>query len=242
MTATASSAPSNPSPSRRLGAVNSLSDQVWERLRSAIIYGDSLSRASAWLNWKSQSRWAPAKDRCARHWGVWNHEGLVERRARSGTFVTPISHDEMYELFAVRSPGGALRHSPRRLPTLTSHLVNYAKVDRMRDAADRDQWGELVEYDMGFHLRLCEWSDSHTLYQIWLPLYSQIQRFINQTHPLYFLDLHEIAETHQPLIDVLSAQRRRSRRKSHPGPCDDDLVEDATQSHESRPLSAMTER
>ena len=31
------------------------------------------------------------------------YEGLVERRARSSSFVTPMSIDEMYELFVVRS-------------------------------------------------------------------------------------------------------------------------------------------
>ena len=206
MASTASSTPSNPSSIRPLGAVTSLSDQVWERLRSDIIYG-LLEPGERIVELKVADQMGTSQGPVREALGRLESEGLVERRARSGTFVTAISHDEMYELFAVRAlvERFAIR---RALPSFSDDRLDELRqmVDLMRDAADRGQWGELVEYDMGFHLRICEWSGSHTLNQIWLPLYSQIQRFITQTHPLYFFDLHEIAEAHQPLLDALSAR------------------------------------
>lgn len=192
-------------PRRTRQSVSSLSDQVWERLRAAIIYGELLpGQRLIELEIAEQmgTSQGPVREALVRL----EYEGLVERHARSGTFITPVSHDEMFELFSVRSlvEYFAIRRAVRRLND--DQLAELkGKVDLMRDAADRDCWAELVEHDMSFHRRLCEWSDSQTLYQIWVPLYSQIQRFINQTHPRYFTDLHEIAETHQPLIDVLSA-------------------------------------
>ncbi len=76
-------------------------------------------------------------------------------------------------------------------------------VDRMRQAAAKDDLALLVDYDLQFHQRICEWSASKTLLRTWMPLYSQIQRFITQTHPRYFSDLKEIADTHDTIVTVL---------------------------------------
>lgn len=205
MAADRASTPVIPSidPRRARHAISSLSDQVWERLRSSIIYGD-LQPEQRLIELEIAEQMGTSQGPVREALVRLEYEGLVERRARSGTFVTPVSHDEMYELFSVRSlvEHFAIRRAVRHLAD--DQVAELQKmVDLMREAADRDQWGELIEHDMGFHLRLCEWSGSQTLYQIWIPLYSQIQRFINQTHPRFFTDLHEIAETHQPLIEVL---------------------------------------
>ncbi len=131
-------------------------------------------------------------------------DGLVERRARSGTFVTNTSIDEMYELFSIRSivESFAIRHTVQRITKNQCDELQ-TLTDEMHTAGRRNDMAALVEYDMEFHRRICEWSESNTLLRAWTPLYSQIQRFVAQTHQHYFTDLLEIAETHQPIIDAL---------------------------------------
>ena len=73
----------------------------------------------------------------------------------------------------------------------------------MHQAALEDNMMLLVENDLAFHQQICEWSGNDTLLKVWSPLYSQIQRFVVQTHRQYFGDLVEIANTHKPIVAVL---------------------------------------
>jgi len=61
----------------------------------------------------------------------------------------------------------------------------------------------LAEYDMQFHRYLVEWSGSAGLMRAWTPLSSQIQRFLVQSHPLYFPDFAEVGTRHQPIVTAL---------------------------------------
>ncbi len=205
MTSTLPSSRTEKPLARLRGPLTSLSDQVWEQLRSDIIYG-ALEPGERIVELKVAEQMGTSQGPVREALGRLEYEGLVERHARSGTFVTAISHDEMFELFSVRAlvEHFAIRRAVAKLDDTQIDELSQI-VDLMRDAADRNEWGELVEYDMSFHLRICEWSGSKTLHQIWLPLYSQIQRFITHTHPRYFSDLHEIAEAHQPVLTVLKA-------------------------------------
>ena len=63
----------------------------------------------------------------------------------------------------------------------------------------------LTESDMLFHRQLCVWSGNSTLYRAWDPLYSQIQRFVVQTHKDYFDSLTDLAATHYPIITALKS-------------------------------------
>lgn len=131
-------------------------------------------------------------------------EALVERKARTASYVTPIELDEMHELFAIRSAveGAAARRTARQItPQRCVELANI--VDQMREAAAKDDLDLLVDYDLLFHQNICEWSASKTLLRAWVPLSSQIQRFITQTHPRYFSNLREIAETHSAIVEAL---------------------------------------
>ncbi len=206
MSAIPSSSRSERALARLRGPLSSLSDQVWEQLRSDIIYG-ALPPGERIVEMKVADQMGTSQGPVREALGRLEYEGLVERQARSGTFVTAIFRNEMYELFSVRALVECFAIQRAVANLRDEHIDELSEiVDLMRYAADCNEWGELVEYDMGFHLRICEWSGSKTLHQIWLPLYSQIQRFITQTHPRYFSDLHEIAEAHQPILDVLTAQ------------------------------------
>src|SRR5688500_17195627 len=85
----------------RMTRLVSLSDQVYEHLRLAIICqelppGEKLVELDiAAQRGTSQGPVREALQRLER-------DGLVQRRARSATFVTPISMDEVYEMFSIR--------------------------------------------------------------------------------------------------------------------------------------------
>lgn len=206
---TSSSAPPTSPPAsasiRRLRrrVPQSLADQVYQQLRASIIQGHLEPGAKiveldvAAQTGTSQGPVREALQRLER-------DGLVERRARSATLVTPLSTREIFELFSVRSliEGSAVRHALARIGTEQLGELE-ALVEAMRAEGRRHNMYALTEHDMTFHRRLCEWSDSPVLLSAWLPLYSQIQRFIVQTHGTLYTDLVELADTHVPVIEAL---------------------------------------
>ena len=60
--------------------------------------------------------------------------------------------------------------------------------------------------DTEFHQRVCELSGSRILLRVWLPLFTQLRRFITQAHERYFPLRTEIADGHQPLVDALRSR------------------------------------
>ena len=184
----------------------SLADQVWERLRFAIVHG-KMQPGERLVELELAEQMGTSQGPVREALQRLERDGLVERRARSGTFVTSISIDEMVELFSVRSvvEAFAMRRTMQQItPAQLDELQ--ALVEAMRLAGQQDDVALLVENDMEFHRRICEWSNSATLLQVWTPLYTQIQRFVARTHKRYFPDLVEVADTHQPLVDVLRGQ------------------------------------
>lgn len=183
--------------------LSSLVDQVYEHLRIAIIRADlPPGHKLVELDIAAQvgTSQGPVREALQRL----EHEGLVERRARSATFVTSISTHELYELFYIRSviEGFAITHAVRQItPEQCDELQ--ALIGKMADAGASGDILTLAEYDMQFHRLICEWSGSKALLRAWLPLSSQIQRFVVQSHPWHYPNLIEVGTRHQPIIDAL---------------------------------------
>lgn len=181
----------------------SLPDQVYERLRVTIIRGDLLPEQKlVELEIAAQmgTSQGPVREALQRL----EHDGLVERWARSATFVTNISTDEMYELFYVRSviEGFAIsRTAARFTPEQGDELQSL--VQKMADAGMKADIMTLAQHDMEFHRLICEWSGSASLMRAWLPLSNQIQRFVVQSHPHYYPNLIEVGTRHQQIVDLL---------------------------------------
>lgn len=201
-----------------LNAPISLAEQVREQLRTAIVLGD-LPPGQRLVELEIAARMGTSQGPVREALQQLENEGLVERHARSGTFVSSIHMDEMYELFAIRSvvEGFAVRRAAR---VVTDANVDELQrlVDQMRAAATDDDMDLLVANDMLFHRRICELSGSTNLLRVWLPLYAQIQRLIHRTHRRIFRNLAEIAETHQPIVDALrdhDAERTRTLLEAH---------------------------
>jgi DNA-binding GntR family transcriptional regulator len=191
--------------------VSSLSDQVYAHLRQAIICselvpGEKLVELEIAAQMGTSQ--GPVREALQRL----EHDGLVERQARSATFVTSIPIDEMYELFSVRSEieGFAARRTAQKIIAAQYERLDEL-VQKMAQAGGQKEIITLAEYDMQFHRSIVEWSDSAGLLRVWIPLSSQIQRFIVQSHPQQYPDLVQVGTRHQPIVDAL---RRRDSEEA----------------------------
>lgn len=181
----------------------SIADQVWQRLRMEIIHG-VLPPGTRLVELELAESMGISQGTVREALKRLETDALVERKARTASYVTPILMDEMHELFTIRSvvESAAARRTARCITAAQCEELE-ALVEQMRQAAQKDDVAVLVDHDLEFHQRICEWSASQTLLRTWMPLYSQIQRFISQTHPRYFADLNEVADTHDPIVAAL---------------------------------------
>ena len=196
----------------------SLVDQVYEQLRADIISGEMApgqKLVELEIATEMGTSQGPVREALQRL----EHDGLVERRARSATFVTDVSTNQMYELFYIRSviEGFAIG---RTVQSITDEQCDelQALVAKMAEAGRQNDIVTQAEHDMEFHRLICEWSGSDTLMLAWSPLYSQIQRFVVQSHPQHYPDLVEVGTRHQPIVDALrnhDTEEARAVLKEH---------------------------
>lgn len=198
--------------------LSTLADHVWEQLYVAIIEGrlkggDRLVELE--IARQVGTSQGPVRDALQRL----ERDGLVERYSHSATFVTQLSREDMYEVFLIRNV--LERITFRR----TAHIITaeacdelQALIEKMVHAAERDDIISVLNFDMQFHTLICQWSGNHTLLSVWAPLRAQIQRFVVQHYHDYFSDIHELAVSHQPLVDALRAndvQRAEREIQTH---------------------------
>ena len=178
-------------------------DQVWSQLQSLILHGE-LAPGARLVELELANQMGTSQAAVREALQRLERDGLVERRGRAGTFVTSVSADEMREVFAVRSvvEAFAIQRTVARIQA--DQLDELAElIMRMRAAGRAGDITTLVEHDMTFHQCLCYWSGHQTLLRVWQPLYMQVERFVIMTHPQYFANLVEIADTHEPILDAL---------------------------------------
>lgn len=181
----------------------SLADQVWRQLRRAIISGE-LKPGDRLVELEIAGQMGTSQGPVREALQRLEQDGLVNRHSRSATYVTDISTEEVHELSLVRKAveSLAIRRTARVItPEQCDELGSL--VEQMREAGRAGDMPLLADVDMEFHRRLCEWSGSITLLRAWMPLYSQIQRFVVKTHPTIFSNLVEIADLHEPIIEAL---------------------------------------
>lgn len=186
----------------KLGIV-SLVDQVYESLRKAIFNGelkDGERIVELDIAKQMGISQGPVREALQRL----DNDGLVERRARSATYVSTISIDKVFDLFEIRNSieTHAIHHTAQ---TITPGQIDelQALVDAMSNAAKVTDLISLTTIDIQFHQHLVEWSGDRTLLLSWMPLFSQIQRFKIRYHRHFFPNLQEIAEIHQPIVNAL---------------------------------------
>lgn len=132
-------------------------------------------------------------------------DGLVARRGRTGTFVTEVSPQSMREIFLVRSlvESFAIR---RTAASIRAEQIKELEkqVERMRVAGRAGDAVALVEHDIQFHKRICEWAEHPTLLQVWTVLHAQVERFLVLYDTMHFADLSELADSHLPIVQALA--------------------------------------
>ncbi len=185
--------------------LSTLADHVWEQLYVAIIEGrlkggDRLVELD--IARQVGTSQGPVRDALQRL----ERDGLVERYSHSATFVTQLSREDMYEVFLIRDVLERITFR-RTAQIITPEACDelQALVEKMVHAAERDDVVSVLNYDMQFHTNICQWSGNRTLLSVWSPLRAQIQRFVVQHYRDYFSSIHELAVSHQPLVDALRA-------------------------------------
>lgn len=188
---------------RRGTKLASLPDQVYAYLRRAILCAD-LPPGEKLVELDIAAQMGTSQGTVREALQRLERDGLVERRARSATYVTRISMDEMHELFSIRTmiEVYAVRRAAQTItPEQCIQLEDL--IEQMVQTGSRNELNELAEYDMQFHRRLVEYSGSTNFLRIWTPLSNQIQRFIVETHPTHFPDYIEVGKRHQPIVEAL---------------------------------------
>lgn len=185
-------------------AGSSLTDQIYSRMRREIIHlrlQPGMRLVEMEIAQQMGTSQGPVREALQRL----EHDGLVIRHARSATYVTEVSLDDMRDLFAIRSTveGCAIRQTAQRI-TNEQYETLCTLVEQMRLAGQHNDITALVDHDIEFHRCLCAWSGNPTLLRAWTPLMSQTERFVVQMHPRYFADLLEVADAHRPILKSLS--------------------------------------
>jgi DNA-binding GntR family transcriptional regulator len=180
-------------------------DQVWKQLRSAILHGQLLA-GDRLVELDIAARLGTSQGPVREALQRLEHEGLVIRVAHTGTFVSPLSYDDMREVFDVRAAieAAAIRRTAVRI-TAAQCAELAALLEAMRASGAAGDMASLADHDMAFHERICTWSGHATLLRAWRLLFVQVQRFIIQTHPHYFPNLVDVANQHVALLDALAA-------------------------------------
>ncbi len=183
--------------------LSSLVDQVYERLRADIISGE-LPTGEKLVELEIATQMGTSQGPVREALQRLERDGLVDRQARSATYVTDISINQIYELFFIRNVIEGFAIS-RTVQHITHEQVDELQslVDKMAEAGRQNDMMTQSEFDMEFHRLICEWSGSSALMLAWSPLFSQIQRFVVQSHPKHYPDLVEVGTRHQPIVDAL---------------------------------------
>lgn len=181
-----------------------LSDQVYDLLRAGLLaqeYEPGSRLVESEIARKLDVSQAPVRDALR----TLAHEGLILQFPRRGSFVAHISVERAREAYAVRVPmervavqGFLQRDNTHALGQLGELLA------QMRSAAANDDLHGLITADISFHRTVWEYSGNETLYKVWSIVEFGMRDLTPVSNRVYFHDLQQIADTHEPLIVALT--------------------------------------
>jgi len=181
----------------------SLRDQVADSIRRAIDAGvlspgQRLVEAEI-ANQMGTSR-APVREAIR----LLEQEGIVTNIPRRGSFIVELEEKDIEEIYSLRIILELLAVQ-EALPLSVETLATLQElVDEMNDAADTNDMGMLVERDLEFHKTLVIQAEHGRLLEAWQRLSAQLRLFMAMKDKLYE-NPHDVADTHIPLLDALSA-------------------------------------
>lgn len=187
---------------QRLGKLDqgSLSERVYETLRSSIISGRFAPGERLVENDLAEdlgvSR-APVREAFRKL----ADEQLVEERPRYGTYVREFSAKDFVDTYNLVSAIESL--AVRLIVRQQSSLEPLESiVDRMSEAAERGDLHQVVEIELEFHRRLCSAAGNYQLDNVFRLLSGMAGMALSLDDATYE-DIRQIAAEHRPLLDTL---------------------------------------
>jgi len=128
---------------------------------------------------------------------------LIVSEPHRGARVRAVTNRELAETYPVRAAleEVAAREAAVRLGGDVAGLE--AELAGMLDAADREDFHDLVTHDVAFHRIIVEASGNQTLLELWQALRIEARTVITVVKNPY--DLREVAEMHRPLVEAFRA-------------------------------------
>jgi DNA-binding GntR family transcriptional regulator len=139
-------------------------------------------------------------------------EGLVVKEANRGARVVELTEQTVREVAGVRGllEGYAASLAAERLTPADLEALETIAAGMGR-AAQRGEYGRLVELDYQFHAQICRASGDRTLYETWLAISGKVRLYLSATN-LVYPNQQDIAHGHRAILDAL---RARSTRRAH---------------------------
>ena len=184
----------------------SVVDVVAEELRTLILSG-SLKPGERLVEERLTERFGVSRPPLREALRLLEQEGLVERRPRRGTIVTPLDADDVREIYS-------LRWALERLAIeLALPVENPAALDPLRAAIAemRNATGDreaLLEANLAFHLALCSLPGHQRLLRAYESLIQQLRLCMAMNLRLreqLFGDPEDSVRRHQRLLDLIEA-------------------------------------
>ena len=189
-------------------SVPSIVDLVATELRKLVLSG-SLKPGERLIEERLTEQFGISRPPLREAMRLLQHEGLIVRLPRRGSVVTPLTADDVREIYSLRSAyerlaieQGVPVADPARLQPMR------AALEGMRRAAALHDREALLEENLCFHQALCGLPGNGRLLQAYLSLMMQLQlcmamniRFREQMYG----NLDENVERHQKLLDLIEA-------------------------------------
>lgn len=179
-----------------------LSDMVVIRLREAILSGhlrDGQRIVEQEIAAEYGTSRGPIRD-ALRQLEI---EGLVTRTPRRGAYVTSLSQQDAIEVLAIREaiePVAVRFLLQQQDPSLFHPLEEC--LNRLEEAARRDDWPSAVLLDMEFHTLIYHLSGQRRLQRIWESLRTPLLQTF-RLHRQFYPSIKEVPQRHRLLFDVL---------------------------------------
>ena len=154
-------------------------------------------------------------------------QGLVQSHPRRGFFVRTLTASDLHDIYELRialeqrAAATVIECMPEGfLESLTR------QIDRMFRLADSGSLEQQIFEDFAFHRLLCAGSGNNRLLRVCDEIATEMRAGITLIGRLYD-DPHEIAKTHEPIVEALAArdaQRLREALERHIGTARDAVV------------------
>ncbi len=134
-------------------------------------------------------------------------EGLVQNKARKGTFVVTFTEEDMKEISEARSilESTAFMNAVRRFSKEDyEHLIQI--VEHMREYTQKADWTKVFDLDMEFHLYVVNLCNNTRIIRLYDIIQVQIRTLMSRLVPFYEKDPEMFYAEHLELVEALNSR------------------------------------